>query len=235
MPMTFPTHPAAVVGLKLWRPRWFDGVALVLGAMAPDLAYALDGSGLPVWPFSHQLAGLVGWSLPVAFAATWMVRWAAPVVATHLMPAGPLALRDYGAIRLTRHRWWITTYSALVGAASHVVLDRLEARFSPLAGTLDVAGVALMVVFMVHIGRRRLLRCWHGDPPALPRRPGLFWSAAGAVTVPAAAVTPLLPAAHLAHTTGVRLLCAVVAGLLAASVAVVVRNRLSGGRPGAAR
>lgn len=47
MPMTVPTHPAAVVALKLWRPRWFDGVALVLGAAAPDLAYALDGSAPP--------------------------------------------------------------------------------------------------------------------------------------------------------------------------------------------
>jgi hypothetical protein len=42
--------------------------------MAPDLAYALHGSGLPVWPFSHQLPGLIGWSLPVVLAGTWTVR-----------------------------------------------------------------------------------------------------------------------------------------------------------------
>ncbi|MPZ95413.1 MAG: hypothetical protein GEU96_11015 [Propionibacteriales bacterium] len=52
----------------------------------------------------------------------------------------------------------------------------------------------------------------------------LFWGVAGAVTLPAAATTPFLPAAHLAHTTGVRLLCGVAAGLLAASVAVSTRN-----------
>jgi hypothetical protein len=33
VPMTFPTHPVAVLPLKLWRPRWFDGVALVLGCV----------------------------------------------------------------------------------------------------------------------------------------------------------------------------------------------------------
>ncbi|MFI9531412.1 DUF4184 family protein [Micromonospora rosaria] len=61
MPLTFPSHPAAIVPLKLSRPRWFDGTALIFGSMAPDLAYVLDGSGLPVGPFSHQLPGLVGW------------------------------------------------------------------------------------------------------------------------------------------------------------------------------
>jgi hypothetical protein len=228
--MTLPTHPAAVVGLKLWRPRWFDGVALVLGAMAPDLAYALDGSGLPVWPFSHQLPGLVGWSLPIVIAGTWTVRRGAPVVATHLPPAGPLALRDYGSIRAARHLWWVTACSGLLGTASHLALDRLESRFSALEIVLDVVGAMLMLTLAVHIGRRRLLRSWYGDPPAPRRRPVLFWCVAGAVTLPAAAATLFLPAAHLSHTTGVRLLCAVAAGLLAASVAVSVSNRLSAPR-----
>jgi hypothetical protein len=38
MPLTLPTHPIAVVPLKMWRPGWFDGVALVVGAVAPDVA-----------------------------------------------------------------------------------------------------------------------------------------------------------------------------------------------------
>ncbi len=92
MPLTFPSHPVAVIPLKLWRPTWFDGVALVLGSMAPDIAYALDGSGLPVWPFSHEPAGLLGWCLPVALAGAWTVRRAAPVMATHLPSGGWFAL-----------------------------------------------------------------------------------------------------------------------------------------------
>ncbi|MEU7905931.1 DUF4184 family protein [Actinoplanes sp. NPDC049118] len=43
--MTFSSHPAAVLQLKVWRPRWVDGVALAIGSMAPDLAYALDPGG----------------------------------------------------------------------------------------------------------------------------------------------------------------------------------------------
>ena len=48
MPLTLPTHPLAVAPLKLWRPRWFDGVGLVLGTVAPDLAYAADGYGVTI-------------------------------------------------------------------------------------------------------------------------------------------------------------------------------------------
>jgi hypothetical protein len=225
--MTFPTHPAAVVGLKLWRPRWFDGVALVIGAIAPDLAYALDGSGLPVWPFSHQLPGLIGWSLPIVLLGTWTVRRVAPVVAIHLPLAGPLCLWDYGSIRAARHRWWVTAYCGVLGAASHLMLDRLEITVPALEFVLDVAGAMLMLAFVIHIGRARLLRHWYGEPTVPHRRPVLYWCVAGAVTLPAATAACFLPAAHLPHTTGVRVLCAVAAGQLAASLAVSVRNRLS--------
>jgi hypothetical protein len=55
----------------------------------------------------------------------------------------------------------------------------------------------------------------------------LFWTVAGAVTVPLVAVTPFLPAAFLVHTTAVRLLCAVVAGLLVASFAAGSAEQLA--------
>jgi len=57
MPATFPSHAAAVLPLKLWRPRWFDGVALVVGSMAPDLGYPLVG--LVSLPDTHSAAGLL--------------------------------------------------------------------------------------------------------------------------------------------------------------------------------
>jgi hypothetical protein len=57
MPLTLPTHPMAVVPLKLWRPSWFDGVALVVGSISPDLAYAADGYGVTI--HSHA------WHAPV--------------------------------------------------------------------------------------------------------------------------------------------------------------------------
>jgi len=225
VPLTFPSHPAAVLPLKLWRPGWFDGVALALGSMAPDLAYVLDGSGLPVWPFSHQLVGLVGWCLPIAWAGTWTVRRAAPIIAVHLPAGGALALRDYGCLALARHRWWITVTSALIGAASHLALDGFELRVPAAEYVMHALGAIGLLLIALHIGRHRLLRRWYGDPPARRSRPALFWSVAVVVAVPAMAVTPFLPGAFLAHTTGARLLCAVAAGLLIASAAVAARDR----------
>ena len=217
VPLTFPSHPAAVLPFKLWRPHWFDGVALVLGSMAPDLGYLFDGSGLPVWPFSHEPAGLVGWCLPLTLIGCLLVRRAAPVVAAHLPAGGPFALRDYGALRFSGHAWWVTVVSALLAAASHLVLDAAEKLVpaAELAG--HIVGTLALLTFAMVIGRRRLVRRWHGDAPQCEPRPGRFWSVATAVTVLGVAVTPFLPGAFLLHTSGVRVLTAFAAGLLVAA------------------
>jgi Domain of unknown function (DUF4184) len=230
VPLTFPTHPVAVIPLKLWRPTWFDGVALVLGSVAPDLAYAFDGSGLPVWPFSHQLSGLVGWCLPIALAGTWAVRRAAPVVAAHL-PSGGLDLRAYGALSVSRHPWWITISSALLGAASHLALDWLEMRVPVIEVPVHVAGLLGLLLLASSVGGRRLLQRWHGDPPFRRPRPGIFWPIAVAVTLAGTVGALQVRDEFHSHTTGVRLLCAA-AGLLLASAAVAVVAHAS--RPGKA-
>ncbi|AEV84689.1 hypothetical protein ACWT_3666 [Actinoplanes sp. SE50] len=220
MPITFPTHPAAVLPLKLWRPGWFDGVALALGSAAPDVAYALDGSGLPVWPLSHQVRGLVLWCLPVTLLGCLLVRRAVPVVAAHLPGGDRLALRDYGALRSSAHPWWITVLSALIGAASHLALDGLEKLMPAVELPGHAVGAVTMTVLLLVIGRRRLIRRWHGAPPVRERRPLLFWSVAAAVALPVLTVTPLLPGAGLLHTTGVRILSATALGLLLGAAAV---------------
>lgn len=42
MPLTFPSHAAAVLPLKLLQPSRLDGVALVIGSTTPDLPYAFS-------------------------------------------------------------------------------------------------------------------------------------------------------------------------------------------------
>ncbi|GIF41870.1 hypothetical protein Axi01nite_61810 [Actinoplanes xinjiangensis] len=220
VPSTFPTHPAGILPLKLWRPRWFDGVALTLGAASPDVAYLVDGSGLPVWPLSHQLHGLIIFCLPVTLLGCLMVRRAVPVIAAHLPAGGPFALRDYGALRTSGHRWWITVTSAIIGAGSHLVLDGLEAWFPAIEYPAHLVGLAVMAAIAAVIGRRRLLVQWHGAAPFASRQPVRFWSVVAAVAVPLLAVTPFLPAASLPHTTGVRVLTALALGLLTAALVI---------------
>jgi hypothetical protein len=223
MPSTVPFHPAAVLALKLWRPRRFDGVALTAGAASPDVAYLLDGSGLPAWPFSHQWLGLVGWCLPVSLVLVLVLRTAAPTVAAHLPAAGVLALPDYGALGRVRHPWWVTAWSVVLGGASHIVLDDLSARHVVVDVVAEVVGLLGAAVLAVHIGRRRLIRRWHGPPPLVLTRPRLFWGAAALVALPGAASVVFLPAALLVHTTGVRLITVVFLALLVGAAAVRIR------------
>jgi hypothetical protein len=232
MPMTFPTHPIAVVPLKLWRPRWFDGVALVLGSMSPDIAYVADGSGLPVWPLSHQLHGLFLFCLPVTLFGCYLVRRAAPVVAAHLPAGGPFALRDYGALHVSGHRWWITVTSAVLGPASHLLLDGAEALFPAIEYPAHAVGAIIMLTFVLLIGKRRLVRHWHGAAPRLVPHPARFWLVAAVAALPGLAVTPFLPAAFLLHTTGARVLTALAVGLLVAAAAAVSERRLPTSQPG---
>jgi hypothetical protein len=234
VPLTVPTHPAVVLPLKIWRPRWFDGVALVVGSIAPDLGYALDGSGLPVWRMSHGLRGFALWCLPVTFALTWLIRWAAPVVARHLPGAGEFALRDYGLLGHRRHGWVVTAGSALLGAVSHLATDWLELVVPGAEYVMHGLGVVGLLAVLRHIGQRRLLREWYGTPAVGRARPALFWSVAAVVTLSGAAVTAILPGASMMHTTAVRLLCSAGAGVLVAALAVS-RCRPSRSRPSVSR
>lgn len=249
MPATFPSHQGAVLPLKVWRPRWFDGVALAVGAASPDVAYLLDGSGLPVWPFSHEWLGLVGWCLPVTVVISWLLRWAAPTVAAHFPNAGNLALRDYGALaprprrsgsghcpvgtctatgcdHLGRHRWWVTAVSAVIGGASHVLLDDVGDVTNAVESVFHVIGAAVTLAVLLEIGRHRLIRRWHGPAPRVARRPVLFWGTATAVFVTGSAVLPFLPAAFLMHTTGARLIAVITVAFLCGAAVASGRERI---------
>lgn len=145
--------------------------------------------------------------------AAWLVRRAVPTVAAHL-PARPgwQALPDYGVLGRVRHRWYVSVWSALAGATSHVVWDGFThspaaghgwgVRLLPVLATRaadgwpwwlvaqqvsTVLGALVALVAAVVIGRRRLLPAWHGPAPAVPRTPWVFWPVAAAV----AALYPL--------------------------------------------
>src|SRR5439155_2163465 len=120
VPLTFPSHAGVVVPLKLWRPRWFDGVALVLGSTAPDLPYAIHRYAEIR---AHTWWGLVWFCVPVTMLGCVAVRWAVAVTAAHLPMGGPLRLRDYGGLRDVRHPLLVTAFSAWLGALSHRLWD----------------------------------------------------------------------------------------------------------------
>ncbi|WP_432987495.1 DUF4184 family protein [Dactylosporangium sp. CA-233914] len=235
MPSTLPTHPLAVLPLKLWRPRWFDGVALATGACAPDMAYAFDGIGLRI--HSHTVLALFWWSVPAAVATAWVIRLGAPAVAAHVPRWLPGWLREYGVLGRVRHRWYVTACSALLGAVSHLLWDLVthpgpvEAWWS-IRRASDCAALLLLPLFMAYAGLRHKIREWHGEAPQVPRRMARFWGVAVAAGAAALALVWALGEHRLewfgypdrVHVLGVRLLSGVAVALLAGALAVQSRS-----------
>ncbi|RIV39175.1 DUF4184 family protein [Micromonospora radicis] len=241
MPLTFPSHLAPVLPLKLWRPRWFDGVALATGAVAPDVAYLVAGSDGRTFADTHAWPALFWWCLPVALGYAWVFRSSIATVAAQLPPSRRFGWPRYGSLAGRRHRWWITVSSALLGAGSHLAWDWLThtddwlsvvfgVRWSSVTDlpwwtvsdlTSTLLGAAVVLWCAARLPRR-LAPCAQA-PAAVPRRPVLFWSSAGAVAVVGLLTVPLLPGASLPAPTGVRLIHLAGLALLAGGLAVRAR------------
>ncbi|SCE93868.1 protein of unknown function (DUF4184) [Micromonospora viridifaciens] len=251
MPLTFPSHLAPVLPLKLWRPRWFDGVALATGAVAPDVGYLFTGTRLDVGLRTHTLGGLLWWCLPVALAYAWIVRRVIAGIAVHLPGERLFAWRDHAALAGVRHPWQVTVCSALIGAFSHVAWDRVThtERWLRLLGIQDfhaatgihwwlfsdvlstLVGAAVVVALALRAARRREI--FDGvRPPAPPARPAVFWAVALPVTAAGALVLPGLPAADVPAPAGVRLLHLSALALIAGAAAAggLTPARLDAGR-----
>ncbi|GIE99204.1 DUF4184 family protein [Paractinoplanes rishiriensis] len=250
MPLTLPTHPTAVVPLKLWRPRWFDGVALVVGAVAPDVGYVTYGiTGETVR--THNLLALLWWSLPVTFVAARLVRWAAPAVAANLPDAGVLRLRDYGVLGSVRHPWYVTAISALLGAFSHLAWDwfthpgyfpSLQSEVLPgwpwwgvLSDASNLAGFAGGTLLLLHVGRYRLLRKWHGPPARRRRQPVRFWTVVAVALGTGVTLVLARPVDWMAGQAIRVMLVAAVAVLCAAGVTRLTDRQLGAHAPNRVR
>ena len=118
MPFTL-AHPAAVLPLRRYCPRFLDFPALIVGSMVPDLGYGLARWNLA--DFSHSLAGSFGFSLPVGLALLWLsYRLCRPMIA--LLPERkhrmflPLCEKPPGRLRMI-------IISVLIGAWTHLLWD----------------------------------------------------------------------------------------------------------------
>jgi hypothetical protein len=203
MPLTLPTHPLVVVPLKLRWPHRFDGVALVLGAVAPDVAAHLPHGG----PFALRDYGVLG---------TVRHRWLVTVMSAVLGAASHLC-------------WDAFTHPTVDGVRplfAALWREALPGRpwWEVLSTASDVVGFAAAAALALHLGRARVLRRWNGPPPAVATRPVRFWATVAAAALAGAALLPLQPA-RLAHDQAVRAMLIVGAALLAGAAAHRSRTR----------
>jgi hypothetical protein len=142
MPFTYLSHQAPVLPLKMVAPRWFDGTALVIGSMLPDLAYITQGSRWYV--DAHDAVAQLWFCLPLTLVITWAVkRVIAGPLGAHLPDLGRFHLRDYGRLGGWRMPRTVTGVlvlitSALIGTYSHIAMDSFTHGWGWVAQHIDV-------------------------------------------------------------------------------------------------
>jgi hypothetical protein len=121
MPATLLSHQALVLPLKLRWPRWFSGLALCIGSMAPDLEFIARMAD--DWIFSHTLSALLWFTVPVTMLLHWLMT---ALMLPALLPflrktvphfGGPVPLHD-------ALQFWFT----IIFAVASVLLWRHFAR-----------------------------------------------------------------------------------------------------------
>lgn len=147
MPFTLFAHQAPVVPIgNRWSGR-LDGVALVVGSMAPDLArfssaLGYGGIGHPMWIDGHNpmvQPWLAVWS---AVAAVVLRRWLIPVAA-RCAPPSRWHLADLQLVARRRYRPVVVWFSSLIGAATHLFLDSFTHEDRPVARLMPVLRIRL--------------------------------------------------------------------------------------------
>ena len=97
------------------------------GSAAPDLAYVTRGwwgpAGTPMWFDGHRLQNVLVVAAAASLLAVAIRRVVLPVLPLALPEMGRLHLHDFRSLAFVSHRWWVTFTSAIVGIATHLLLD----------------------------------------------------------------------------------------------------------------
>ncbi|CAN5361912.1 DUF4184 family protein [soil metagenome] len=124
MPFTF-SHPAIIIPVYKFFPRWVSLTCLISGSVAPDFEYfirmRLQGN------IGHTFPGLFSFDLPLGIFLAFLFH---NVVRNPLIANSPELVRqklgDYRFFNWNLHflnHWIIAIVSVLIGASSHLFWD----------------------------------------------------------------------------------------------------------------
>lgn len=123
--MPFPlAHPAAVMPLRRFCPKWLSLSALVVGSISPDFGYSFGP--LKVDEFSHRLLGTFVFCLPTGLIVLWAFysarTWFVEMLPSKYQAAlRPLCNNPPASV-------FVLVVSLLVGAWTHVLWDAFTHR-----------------------------------------------------------------------------------------------------------
>ena len=128
VPFTYFAHQIPVLPIK---SRWaqLDGLALVVGSMAPDLWYVTNGwyfgpFNIHLWQDGHAWRNAIGhWGLLTLVICVVLRRWVFAVLPRAVPDGGDFHLHDFALLSRARPPWWSTVLCGILGGATHVLLD----------------------------------------------------------------------------------------------------------------
>jgi hypothetical protein len=204
LPYPLLAHQALVLPLKMWRPNYFNGTALVIGSIAPDLQNFWS-TGAAAIDFGHTFEGQFTFCLPLTIGVVAVI--------------GYLRLGEVIASRFGRRFAWLSTaatditrpsgleravMSAFAGSFSHIAFDALTHEAIPARAhyhvhdiTFSMHSIAQAVASVVGalIALACLRKIASQRPSEVPaRRPGAWALALGAFAGAAVGVRCALPA-----------------------------------------
>lgn len=155
--MPFPlAHPAAVLPLRRYCPRWLNFPALVIGSLSPDLSY-LFGENIG-GALGHRFVGSFEFCLPAGVVLV-VLFYALRSTAVRMLPGPyqrallPLCQRPAGPI-------WVILISLLIGAWTHLLWDSFTHKDG-----WAVQHLPLLQSVVVTVGSRTARVChvlWYG-------------------------------------------------------------------------
>jgi Domain of unknown function (DUF4184) len=137
-------HPAAVLPLRRWCPKYFDFSALVVGSLVPDLAAGIDDLEY----FSHSILGSLLFCLPVGYLTLWILhRVRSSLVATLPNPHRDVLL----SFRNSTSHCPIQLISLLLGSWLHIAWDMFTHDYSWLVRRTVLSSVMVDGLPLNHI------------------------------------------------------------------------------------
>jgi hypothetical protein len=153
--MPFPlAHPAAVLPLRRYCPRFLSFPALVVGSLSPDIGYFFKGAD----SFSHSFLGSLGFSLPVGMLGLLLFYGLRAMAARHLPVFHRrviIPFSDEGPSSAL-----VVIVSLLLGSWTHLLLDSITHSEGWLALYLPVLRTTIAT-----FDHRRIRVChllWYG-------------------------------------------------------------------------